>query len=179
MESAMKIITHEVTGGLIDARFEEELFRILEKAGQSKKVTIAKADDELVTLLNEWNGSDPLVYKVTGQFNDSSKIRFLISEGGAEKFKSYCLKEAPHAEWGCCLSELIAIEYAPTKNKLITQLHETLHLLGVNDCYDPTSKEGKPECNEADCIMRYGKNSITICSNALSQISVCATEIHS
>ncbi len=166
----MKIITHEINTGGIDEKYKENLFNILELAGQSKTIEFESASGELANLLNNWNGSDSLEFALAELFKDTSKIRLLISEGGTEKFKSYCLSKAPHAEWGCCLSGFIGVEYAPEPNRLVTQLHETLHLLGVDECYHENTLEPKAECLENKCLMRHGVVSTMACPYALSQI---------
>jgi len=97
--------------------------------------------------------------------------RLFISAASVDKYKNYCLAQAAHAMWGCCINETIAIDYSEPKSRLVNQLHETLHLLGVDDCYDPEDNcDPKSSCNDSKCVMRYGSSSAGVCSSVIEQI---------
>jgi hypothetical protein len=117
-----------------------------------------------------WNGSDDLALTLATHCGDTTNIRFLISESGSNRFRSYCLSQAPRALWGCCLTGFIAVEYAPENARLVTLLHESLHLFDVDECYDEVTHKKKDTCTGSTCLMQYGVVSTDACSNAISQI---------
>ncbi|MCS5594093.1 MAG: hypothetical protein NZ730_06080 [Porticoccaceae bacterium] len=60
--------------------------------------------------------------------------------------RDYAPLHNKYAEWGCSWqSHKVSVDYAPVEWRLVNQLHETLHLLGVDDCYNNAEPgEGKP-----------------------------------
>ena len=75
-----------------------------------------------------------------------------------------------HAEWGCNFGGLLAIEYGPKNLALVNQLHELLHCLGVDDCYDESTFGPKASCQDDHCLMRYGNITLSVCESVLEQI---------
>lgn len=96
----MKIVTYETSGGTIGDGFKEYLSKILSSASPPIGLDIEQADSRFAGILRNWNGSDCLELALTEHFHDTSSIRVLISAGGSEKFITYCLSRAAHAEWG-------------------------------------------------------------------------------
>lgn len=87
----------------------------------------------------------------------------------------------PDALWGAqCLC--LAAAWEPNNKMLIW--HETLHLLGVEDCYDPVTKEGT--CEKAPgCIMQYIATEETVadwpeclCLKTVNLLRHCASDPH-
>lgn len=58
------------------------------------------------------------------------------------------------AVWGCCCGKVALVYRNPEKAVI---WHETLHLLGAEDCYDCSDPEANPgpTCDLVNCIMQY------------------------
>ena len=167
----MKIITYETEDDAISPDWEGNLRRILGQAGM-RDLEVTRAPDELRDLLTNWNGTDDLVMLFAEyQKLDTRHTRLFISSPNQEKYKVFCESIVEHAKWGCCFSEVVAVDYSRVEDRLTTQLHETLHLFGVDDCYHPESTRALDSCDDDECLMRYGENSTTICSSVLSQLA--------
>jgi hypothetical protein len=166
----MKIFTFESGDGRLASGLNSHLSRLLAKATPPISISVERADSGLAAVLMSWNGIDNLELRLVDHFQDTSNIRVLVSASDCERFRSYCLTKASQAKWGCCLIGLVAVEYAPAPAQLATQLHESLHLFKVDECYDEHSLEPKPECTNRKCLMRYGIISTEVCSSVIKQI---------
>lgn len=94
--------------------------------------------------------------------DDTRQYRVLVLAPPQGLLASACKNDGL---WGCS-NGFVSAEYASPSEALATALHESLHLFGVDDCYDDLS-EGKdplPSCDKDDCVMRYGVVSDCICT---------------
>jgi hypothetical protein len=75
-------------------------------------------------------------------------------------------------KWGVnWAKDKISFDYAPEDSRLMNQLHETLHLFGVDDCYeDRAGHPAKVTCSNSLCFMRYGNNTSQVCAHVRRQI---------
>jgi hypothetical protein len=168
----MKVITYEQEKSIISERFYSEINQILKMALPNYVLSFIKADENFKQSLEAWDGKSCLISLTMNHYRDTTAIRFLFSASESSKFKKYCIAEAGHAAWGCCLSKTIAVSYAPKQNELVTQVHESLHLFGVEECYEEYIQGFPPKnsCNNEQCVMRYGSNSIEVCESVLEQL---------
>ena len=166
----MIINIFERNTGSVHKQWEKSLRSILKQAAVDVNLTIAEAPEEFLAAIRRWERTENIsVISGPEFFNEENR---LFIPGASKFYKQYCLHEAPHAHYGCCLwGEYIAVEYAPYEYKLSTQLHESLHLFGVDECYDPQTLKPVTECTNNQCVMRYGVNSTEICSHVLEQLS--------
>lgn len=65
---------------------------------------------------------------------------------------------------------LISVDYSPPVSSSANQLHEILHLLGVQDCYDEKTQKVLTQCRNNDCVMRYGNSSMGFCEAARKEL---------
>lgn len=165
----MKILTYETQENSILPEWSDNIQNILKQAGVYD-LEITSVSKQLQGVLNRWNGIDDLLTLFAEHVPDNTDTRLFISAPNQPNYRDYCIKQAGHAKWGCCLSQAIAIEYAPLNSKLTTQIHETLHLFGVGECYDESTLIPKDSCTEPKCLMRYGTQSIKVCKNVLMQL---------
>lgn len=165
----MKIITYETIEGVIEPEWHRLISSFLGQAGLMD-LEISPASHELKDLLINWNGKDDLLWVFACHVGDTTHTRLFISSPNQKKYKNYCKYQVGHAEWGCCLGGTVALDYSPAKYRLTNQLHEALHLFGVDDCYDQSTQKPLDSCKEPDCLMRYGVQSTKICSSVLSQL---------
>ena len=63
-----------------------------------------------------------------------------------------CLRIKPDAPWGLATSTLSFVY--EIRDKYIVW-HETLHLLGADDCYDLSKNDRGPSCDLPNCVMQY------------------------
>lgn len=164
----MKIFTYESSTNLISKSYATSLKSILKTAVPNISINIQPADSNLSSILNNWNGHDDLL---TDYFESTTDTRILLCTTKNSKYYNWCIQQLMHAKWGCSISEFLAIEYAPEPNKLTTQLHESLHLFGVDDCYKENNQSPKTSCLNESCFMRYGNNSKTVCDSVLTQLN--------
>lgn len=164
--SSIKIITY----GPIHPEFEESLRAILKRSKTSVMVEVEPASERQRQLLDEWEEGDP-THVLGDHFTDTTYIRFLISVPKGHSIAMWCRAQAAQACWGCS-NAFISVEYAPKQHCLTTQLHEAMHSLGVDDCYDENvaSFDPKDNCSCDDCLMRYGSPSTNVCDVVLSQL---------
>ncbi len=155
----MKIVTF----GKIHSDFEKSLREILQRANCHEPVWLEPVDCDLEKFLSDWTGQGDLLYEVTKFVPDTTSTRLLLTVPWTSAVGFSCRREEPTAEWGCCISEAIAVEYAPPGYRLATQLHEALHLFGIDECYDPASLKPVSTCSLASCLMRYGAQSTEVC----------------
>jgi hypothetical protein len=100
---------------------------------------------------------------------DTKYNKVFIATQGDTSFKKWCIAQCGHAYWGCS-TEIVAVDYSPDDRKRVVQLHECLHLLGVDDCYDEARKSPKPTCTNNKCVMRYEPSSTEACVEVLKQL---------
>jgi hypothetical protein len=169
----MKIITYDQEQNKITEGFYSAIREILKISAPDYVLSIEKAGDEFNAALSAWDGKACLLSLIMDFYPDTTSTRFLLSTPSGSKFEKYCIREAGHAAWGCCLSNAVAINYAPKKNSLVTQVHEFLHLLGVEECYEGAIRGHPPKssCNNERCVMRYGSSSTEVCSSVIKQIT--------
>lgn len=166
----MKILTYEYEKNAKSTDWEPSLRRVLEQGGYQGGLSIEKPNDELLTKIRDWDGTEPIELIFNAYMGGSPDIALFISSAN-QLLEDHCRSAAPKALYGCCLpGNLVAVEYAPKNSVLSTQLHETLHLFGVGECYDPDTLERIPECDNENCVMGYGVNSTEVCSHVLGQI---------
>jgi hypothetical protein len=67
----------------------------------------------------------------------------------------------PNALWGISLSGTLSLTYAP--RNLYALWHESLHLLGAQDHYDPTNF--RSTCQMPSCLMQYAPDEHTVGSH--------------
>jgi hypothetical protein len=162
----MKLITF----GRVHAEFEESLRAVLHHANSSERLWLEASEGALRKFLASWHGQGHFLCDLLEFVPDITSTRLLLSVRVSSAIGSWCRQQLPHAEWGCCISETVAVEYAPDGYRLVTQLHEALHLLGVDECYDPASLGPKDTCSLATCLMRYGVQSTEVCRNVYAQL---------
>ena len=163
------------TYGKAHREFHERLGQILEAASPHLKIRIEPLPPELCRILDEWKGDTDLAVTVAEAAGDTSGIRLLCSVAIASKFARWSVAVLPDAEWGCTHAGFLAIEYAPETNALVTQLHETLHCLGVDECYDEATRQPKANCADEECLMRYGSSGLAVCESVLLQLKEYAS----
>jgi hypothetical protein len=165
----MIINIFEKNTGSVHELWERSLRNILRLASSDINLEIRLAPEEFQSAINQWENSGE-IFAISGPEFFNKEQRLFIP-GASEFYKQHCLNEAPHALYGCCLwGKYIAVEYAPDEHKLSTQLHESLHLFGVDECYDPHTLKPVDECVSGKCVMRYGVSSTEVCSHVLSQL---------
>jgi hypothetical protein len=157
-----------VTLGQVESEYEDHLRRIL-RAG-TWNIQFVRPRPELHSLVASWDETTDLLEKLLNLYPDISDTRFLLFSPDSLRFRAWCQNKARHAQWGCCLGGVVAVEYANLSVRLVTQLHETLHAFGVDECYDETSFLPRTSCNVATCFMRYGIDSTEVCNNVLDQL---------
>jgi len=165
----MKILTYETRKNSILPDWAEGVKSILRAAGLTDFEVVSVSDD-LRCALSSWNGKYDLLTLITKYVPDTINTRLFISAQNEHKYNDYCLAQAAHAELGCCLSHTVAIEYAPEIYRLTAQVHETLHLFGVEECYNEKTLLPKDSCKNSKCLMRYGVHSTVVCKDVLRQL---------
>jgi hypothetical protein len=162
----MKLITY----GQVHPKFRDSLRAILKQANSREHLWLEEADGKLGQFLASWNGQGHLFDLLIEFVPDTTSTRLLLSVPAGSPIGSWCKLNLLHAQWGCCFSETLAVEYAPECNQLATQLHEALHLLGADECYDLVTHAPKDTCSLTTCLMHYEPQSTLVCSNVLSQL---------
>ena len=101
---------------------------------------------------------------------------YLIATEPDSHLAQRCLSALTHAEYGIALSNAVAVVYGSHAPGTIW--HETLHLMGLFDCYCEKCLGPLPFCDSSRCIMRYDPASITeadwpfLCSRQISKLRV-------
>ena len=167
----MKIAVCETSDRDVHPEWEWRLRKILEQGGYDGVLEINAADSWVSQCLNEYDGNSCL----QGHINDArmSKAQSqhrLFYPGLNPDFRHFFKKHLLHAKYGMAFPGFFAVEYAPPGDQLSTQLHETLHLFEVDECYDPDTKAAKPSCTNPECLMLYGKPTTVVCDNVLEQL---------
>jgi hypothetical protein len=166
----MNVYTYETSPGLINSHFKDDIESVLKEARAFTKIKIEPAPKELRMKLAEYDGSLDLSYVIAMHFDlDTIDKRVFIATEGDTSFKRWCIHQCGHAYWGCS-TEIVAVDYSPKERKRGVQLHEFLHLLGVDDCYEEKSQLPKLTCTSSNCIMRYQPNVIEVCSHVVRQL---------
>jgi hypothetical protein len=163
-----------ITLGQVHQDFEESLQGILRRSKRNSPLTLEAAQGELGDFLSSWDGRGDFLCGVVAFLPDTLSTRLLLSVSADSAITRWCKEQVPHAEWGCCVSNAVAVEYAPDSHCLVTQLHEALHLFGVDDCYDAASLDPRNTCSLATCLMRYGVQSKEVCNDVYAQL--CAID---
>ena len=169
----MIIYTHEIGNGHIDTKLNTALKNCMISAKVKINFEIKCVPRMLRLVLEKWTldqDIDNLVLQLEPFANIISENRVLIATDNNSSFAKWCKSQNPKAFWGCNL-EFISIDYAPRENRLFSQLHESLHLFGVDDCYEATTEcRPKKNCDNSDCVMRYGATSEKICKRVGSEL---------
>ena len=77
------------------------------------------------------------------------------------KVAEAAIKENERAIWGLCKDDYsVSAVYQP-ENKYILW-HETLHLFGVDDCYDLQKPNAGTTCGLDNCLMQYAPQKDTV-----------------
>jgi len=83
-------------------------------------------------------------------------------------FAELTKKALPLAEWGSAWVGMFGLVYQSPITKPVVW-HETLHVLGAEDCYDQSFPAKSPTCEHPNCIMQYEpndrclKNGLSLC----------------
>jgi len=77
------------------------------------------------------------------------------------KIAQAAIKEDVRAKWGLCNDYYSVSAVYESNNKYILW-HETLHLFGVEDCYDQNNPHNGTPCELDDCLMQYAPTSQTV-----------------
>ncbi|MEH6616516.1 MAG: hypothetical protein V7699_01610 [Porticoccus sp.] len=155
----------------IERDYQSKVLEVLKLAGAENHVEFEPAGEGLRGLLESWDGQKDLLDMFLVYINcEIEGHRLFISAASDDKYKNYCLTLVSHAMWGCCISEAIAIDYSEPKSRLVNQLHETLHLFGVDDCYNLPGFNPKSSCDDSACVMRHGSSSVGVCSSVIEQL---------
>jgi len=124
--------------------------RLLDEPKLARKVTeiLDKLSDQSYTFTN-------CASEITGvlPIGEASTARLFIYCSPSNYVAVAAHREEPVAKWGGTCWPLASLYEYNNKNGVF---HETLHLLGAEDCYekkDPSQK--KPDCNLDSCIMEY------------------------
>jgi len=166
----MKIITYESVKSSISPAWESTLRDVLARADFRGDLLIEGASEELINILDRWDGVESIEGAFYEYIDGTPGVGLFIPRAG-QQLKAYCHKSLPIAKYGCCLAgSVIAVEYAPQSHVLSTQLHESLHLFGVGECYDPVTLKRIPACDNEKCVMGYGVNSTEVCNHVLRQL---------
>ena len=173
----MIIYIYQEKENLYNSDFEELLSGFLTSSGHLTLPFFKKLPDDLLASIN-WPTESPtiedageLLQKVKDFLASRADCFFLgVFEQGAI-MSEYTTFINPDFKWGVSWpSDKISIDHAPSEARLINQVHETLHLFDVDDCYDEESKDPKDTCNNKLCLMRYGNNEREICDSVRQQL---------
>lgn len=151
--------------------WECHLREILEMTGCELFLDITDVSSWVGDIIDSWDGVSciqTLLYEKSSDIGQHD-LKFFFPEAEI-KLKNYFVCNIPHARWGAAYPQFLAAEYAPSERRLSTQLHETLHLFGVDDCYCSITHQSKSSCKDQDCLMRYGISSTLVCDDVLEQI---------
>lgn len=168
----MKLYYYQADDNSLSPEWSRNIRRILSNT-DFDKVDILPAGKDIVSIFDGWNGVNDINSLYQNFFLNrglTSIPRLLVTSTNQIKYKKYCEKLVGHAEWGCYLGGAISFDYSPCDMKLTNQIHETLHLFGVADCYGANLLPNT-SCNRKSCLMRYGVNSKILCNHAVSQLT--------
>ena len=167
----MKIAVCETSDRGVHPEWEWRLRKILEQGGYDGVLEINAADSWVSQCLNDYDGNLDLQFHILSAAMDKAQSQHrLFYPGLNPDFRHFFKKYVPHAKYGMAFQGYIAVEYAPPDHQLSTQLHETLHLFDVDDCYDPDTRAAKPNCTNPKCLMLYGISTTVVCDNVLEQL---------
>lgn len=165
----MLILTYDYGSGRISEEYKNALIQILAISKYNNALEFKEVDQGLAKQIDAWVEAGILLDEFAINF-DTASTRLIIANANNIKLKEYCLSKAGNAQWGCCISESIAIEYAPQNKSMEVQIHESLHLFGVDECYEKNSLKPKSVCNNKKCVMRYDVPSLAVCHSVKRQI---------
>jgi hypothetical protein len=141
----------------IELRFESfpsKLAELFEKAHPGTDLQDLFSDDML--LLSEYCTNDR---------------RLLASVDPEHPFAISFKQQHQGAVWGGSSSHY-ALDYSPVESRLLNQVHESLHLLSVADCYTRDNPAVvKRTCNNPSCLMRYGNLTRELCDGVVCQLN--------
>lgn len=160
----LRIYYHETKSGLI----QPELFQRLDSISEARFVPAPRS---VGSALDDWDGAIDFRAAINEKFLLSQADRLLITCEPGSQLQGWCVLDLPHAKWGWSDGDFSVI-YTDQSTRLATQLHEFLHFLGVDDCYDAENPLHPPKssCSRKDCVMLYGVNSLEFCDSVKAQI---------
>jgi hypothetical protein len=168
----MTIYTCKLNNGHIETKLEQALQNCMIFAGVTINFEIKTVPGKLDEAIRKWTKDQDLVNLVLQHLDDELLIhRVMIATDRKSLLAQFCRDKLPHAKWGFSYG-YVSIDYAPREFSLFSQLHECLHFFGVEDCYDETTSTCRPQpnCDNPDCVMRYGIRSEEICSKVVSEL---------
>lgn len=165
----MNIFIHECEGASIHHHFVQVLLGLLPEPLRSH-CNFPKLPPQFATALDSIDPETD-IYDLLFQYlgEDSSNYRVLVATLPDSALAKWCMRQASHAKWGCSIL-VLSVDYSPNSNKLGVQLHEALHLFGVDDCYSVETFQPKETCDDPACIMRYTVPSLKICNGVKKQL---------
>ncbi|MBL6736478.1 MAG: hypothetical protein ISP76_05225 [Burkholderiales bacterium] len=178
----MKIVIYQQMSDRGFDMYQTVFAELVAQCGSHFPIEFEAADSTEANFLDGWlegrHDEDPLLYlfeSSLGPNGEDLATRYVIDIDGVSsdlknKFKEYA--NLPHAEWGFCHSSFLVVNYAPHSSSILNLVHESLHLFGVGDCYDELSLQPKSNCNNSNCVMRYGQKpvSLEICDSVREQV---------
>lgn len=158
------------TYGEVHPEFKERLNEFVRSADPESVLEVEPVPLCLAETIVNWDGQSDPIDAILRVVSDTSQIRLLCAVDSDSILARWSIANLPHAVWGCVHAGLLAVEYAPAPSALVTQLHEALHCLGVNDCYDEATLMPKESCLDEECLMRYGATGLTACERVTLQL---------
>jgi|GEM_PF-2035525 hypothetical protein len=178
----MKIVTYQYNSNRSLDTYQTVFAELIAQRAAHFPIEFEAADSTVANFLDGWlegrHDQDPLFHlfeSSMGPNGEDLATRYIIDIDGVSSDLKFKLKEyanLPHAEWVFCHSSFLAINYAPSSSRILNLVHESLHLFGVDDCYDELSLQPKSICNNSSCVMRYGQKlvSLEICDSVREQL---------
>lgn len=167
----MKIITYETEPSLLRHELASDLERILHLANCDTQICIEPASEAIVDSLESWDGSPDSTARIFEMHGLEGEARVLVATTEYSRLFAIGKTALPHAHWGASFDSFISLDYAPDDARRFTQVHESLHFFGVNDCYNESPGfPPKSTCDNERCVMRYGNVSVDVCSEVLRQL---------
>jgi hypothetical protein len=167
----MKIYLFEEQSGLIRAEYKERLQEVIAEAGIPVEISFEDAPDSVRQPIADFQNDDRLddiAYSYIG--SEVWNYAFLVATEEGSALEKAGLNKLGHAAWGFSEGNCAA-DYSPTLARAANQLHESLHFLGVDDCYqEENTSHPKDSCNLENCVMRFGKVSLEVCEDVKRQL---------
>jgi len=178
----MEIYFFETVPGLLNPSLKKELEKY------TSKVNLTKLDEESIEIISIFLSSEDssfdslsnsLIMHLDEQNRDIENQKILILCDNMSAFFNNRSEYLNHAVWGYS-NGFISVDYSPSHAKLANQLHECLHFLKVDDCYEESivGNPAKEECDNPNCVMRYGQTTIDICTRVKEQLDIFHSQSH-
>ena len=161
MEPSLELLYCSLRTDVLTTRLGEyldEFAGLINRAPLNATLRVQRVEDSCVTCIRELNAPECIqdvgthVLEVLSPQYGFGRTVLLCDP--SHVFARCARKAAPHAEWGVACG-CLAIVYGSTDKYVIW--HETLHLFGAEDCYNPGNPNGhpNPNCGQPNCIMQY------------------------